>query len=137
MADVKNAFLLMIHLEFTDEATRDRWISLFTDLAQYCLENEPGTLGYDVAIADTNPLKVLVYERYIISSVIGHVPHTATLLGMPARQTTSHTRRAHRTWPSRHRHPAYSLPPRAGRATLSKTLGSSAPSVVTTHLTIE
>ena len=71
---VKNAFLLMIHLEFHNEEERDAWISLFRPLAEYCLQNEPGTLGYDVAIADSNPLKVLVYERYAMWCVFGAQP---------------------------------------------------------------
>lgn len=38
----------------------------------YCMANEPGTLGYDVAIADNNPLKVLVYERCVFGVVTRH-----------------------------------------------------------------
>lgn len=60
----QKAFVLIIELEFKDVEDRDKWIALFVPLAAYCAANEPGTIGYDVAIADNNEKKVLVYERY-------------------------------------------------------------------------
>ncbi len=107
MADAKNAFLLMIHLEFNSIDQRDAWIALFKPLAAYCLENEPGTLGYDVAIADNNPLKVLVYERYpgAMDCAAGDQSHGSTGLlhnitthtDMHPKQITLHTHKAQST----------------------------------------
>lgn len=42
-----------------------QFIETWRPLAQWVKANEPGTLGYEAMIADTDPLKVLVFERCV------------------------------------------------------------------------
>ncbi|KAK9835210.1 hypothetical protein WJX81_005911 [Elliptochloris bilobata] len=60
----KKAFLLVITCEFHSEADRTTFLQEFGRLAKYVHASEPDTLAYETAIADSNPLKVLIYERY-------------------------------------------------------------------------
>jgi hypothetical protein len=49
-----------------DAAPRGRpvqFIETWRPLAQWVKANEAGTLGYEAMVADTDPLKVLVFER--------------------------------------------------------------------------
>ncbi|PSC70176.1 Extracellular basic protease [Micractinium conductrix] len=57
-------FVLCVYLKFANVQDRDEFIAEWTPLAKWVKENEPGTLGYEAMVADTNPLKVLVFERY-------------------------------------------------------------------------
>lgn len=56
-------FVLAVSLKFEAEADRDVFVELFKPLAKYVLETEPETLSYELAIADTDPLKLIIYER--------------------------------------------------------------------------
>lgn len=60
----RKAFVLAITVEFETEEDRDVWLKLWADTAKYVADNEPRTLSYETMIADTNPLKVMVFERY-------------------------------------------------------------------------
>lgn len=57
-------FVLDIHFTFKSEKDRDKFIELWRPLARHVLLYEPGTLSYELAIADSDPLRVLVFERY-------------------------------------------------------------------------
>ena len=58
------AFVLAVSLTFEDEAAREAWLASWLPLAEWVRANEAATLSFEVAIADTNPLLLLVYERY-------------------------------------------------------------------------
>ncbi|KAK9816557.1 hypothetical protein WJX72_001926 [[Myrmecia] bisecta] len=60
----KQAFLLVINATFESVADRDKFITLFKPLAKHVAEHEPDTLAYELAIADNNPLKIQIFERY-------------------------------------------------------------------------
>lgn len=55
--------MLVIACEFHSEKDRDVFLGEFEELAKYVVQNEPDTLAYETAVADNNPLKVLIYER--------------------------------------------------------------------------
>ena len=57
------AFVLVIACEFHSKKDRDVFLGEFEELAKYVVQNEPDTLAYETAVADNNPLKVLIYER--------------------------------------------------------------------------
>ncbi len=56
------AFLLIISCEFHTQADRDRFLDEFAKLAQQ-VATEGDTLAYEVAVADNDPNKVVIYER--------------------------------------------------------------------------
>lgn len=56
-------FVLAVSVKFETEADRDVFIELFKPLAKHVMEAEPETLSYELAIADTDPTKVIIYER--------------------------------------------------------------------------
>ncbi|KAL9179729.1 hypothetical protein ACHAXT_009019 [Thalassiosira profunda] len=59
------AFVLMVTLKFTSEATRDTFLKLIEPVCKDVARNErETTLSYQVAISDKDPLMVLVIERY-------------------------------------------------------------------------
>lgn len=55
--------MLVITCEFHNEKDRDAFLHEFGRLARFVSANENDTLAYETAVADTNPLKVLIYER--------------------------------------------------------------------------
>ena len=64
------AFLLVITHEYKTIHDRDVFLSLFEPLAKYVVQHEPETLGYEVAISDKTPLKILIFERYALPSLL-------------------------------------------------------------------
>ena len=56
------AFLLIISCEFHTQTDRDRFLDEFAKLAQQ-VATEGDTLAYEVAVADNDPNKVVIYER--------------------------------------------------------------------------
>jgi hypothetical protein len=59
------AFVLAITIEFEKEDERDSWLELWAKNARYVAENEPRTLCYEAMIADTNPNKIMIFERCV------------------------------------------------------------------------
>lgn len=57
-------FVLDIHFTFKTKSDRDKFIELWRPLANHVLMHEPGTLSYELSVADSDPLRVLVFERY-------------------------------------------------------------------------
>lgn len=57
-------FVLDIHFTFKSEKDRDKFIQLWRPLAKHVLLHEPGTLSYELSVGDSDPLRVLVFERY-------------------------------------------------------------------------
>ncbi|BDA42335.1 hypothetical protein COCOBI_03-2220 [Coccomyxa sp. Obi] len=70
---VKKAFLLVITHEYKNIRDRDVFLSLFEPLAKYVVQHEPETLGYEVAISDKTPLKILIFERYTSKAALTDV----------------------------------------------------------------
>ncbi len=60
----------MITHEYKTIHDRDVFLSLFEPLAKYVVQHEPETLGYEVAISDKTPLKILIFERYALPSLL-------------------------------------------------------------------
>lgn len=58
--------MLAVQLKTDTVEQRDVIIELFKPLAKFVLANEPETLSYELAIADTDPTKIQIYERYSI-----------------------------------------------------------------------
>ncbi len=58
-------FVLAVSLEFESEAERDAWVEIWRPLAAHVARAEPDTLAFELAIADTDPRRALVFERYV------------------------------------------------------------------------
>ncbi|KAI7837541.1 hypothetical protein COHA_008628 [Chlorella ohadii] len=64
-AEQEQIFVLCVWLKFASVADRDEFIHKFwAPLAEYVKAQEHGTLAYEIAIADSDPLKIQVFERY-------------------------------------------------------------------------
>ncbi|GAB4821193.1 hypothetical protein N2152v2_008239 [Parachlorella kessleri] len=61
----KAAFVLAVGLSFKTVEARDEFLTIWLPLAKYVREKEPSTLSFELLVADNDPTKVLVYERYI------------------------------------------------------------------------
>lgn len=59
----KKAFVLAVQLKFQEESHRDAFIEVWRPLADYVQRDEPETLSFELAIADSDPCLVIVYER--------------------------------------------------------------------------
>lgn len=57
-------FVLDIQFTFANTKDRDKFVELWRPLAKHVREKEPGTLSYELSVADSDPTKVLVFERY-------------------------------------------------------------------------
>ncbi len=57
------AWLLVVNLTFPNQKERDKFIELFAPLAQSVAAKERGVLGYELSVADNDPLKVVIFER--------------------------------------------------------------------------
>ena len=53
-----------MNLKFPNQKERDKFIELFGPLAKSVAAKERGVLGYELSIADNDPLKVVIFERY-------------------------------------------------------------------------
>lgn len=58
------AFVLAVTLQFRTLEERDRLLPSWQKLATHVQQHEPDALSYKWLVADTDPTKVLVYERY-------------------------------------------------------------------------
>jgi len=67
------AFILAVHLVFSAIEHRDAWIETFKPLARHVHENEPETTIFELCIADTNPLRCMVLERYSSKDAYTHI----------------------------------------------------------------
>lgn len=56
--------MLAVNLEFESEADRDAWVEIWRPLAAHVAAAEPATLAFIMAVADTDPRRALVFERY-------------------------------------------------------------------------
>lgn len=65
LSDLLQAFILMITLEYKNVEDRDLYIKLFQLFAKYFIQHELGTLQFELCIADKNPLKLIIFERYV------------------------------------------------------------------------
>ena len=61
----EKAFTLAIELKFNDPKSAIQLIDEWTVLARWCMFNESFLLHYEISQSDNDPLKYLVYERYI------------------------------------------------------------------------
>lgn len=53
-----------MNLKFPNLKERGKFIELFTELAKSVAAKERGVLGYELSVADNDPLKVVIFERY-------------------------------------------------------------------------
>ena len=61
----KEAFVLMVNIEFQDVAQKEDFMALFHPMAQYVADYEPTTLSYECAESDKNEKQVVIIERYL------------------------------------------------------------------------
>lgn len=59
----QQAFVLIIEITFNASADLERFLELWKPLADYVARNEPDTLAYEAARADTKPNTLVIYER--------------------------------------------------------------------------
>ena len=52
-----------MNLKFSNLKERGKFIELFTELAKSVAAKERGVLGYELSVADNDPLKVVIFER--------------------------------------------------------------------------
>jgi hypothetical protein len=58
------AFVLAVSVTFERLEDRDQFIDLWrVHMAPHVQEHEPNCLSYELAVADTDPKQILVYER--------------------------------------------------------------------------
>ena len=55
---------LVIWRKFKSLDDRDRFLGVWKDLAKHVKAKEAGALAYEISIADNDPMKILVFERY-------------------------------------------------------------------------
>ena len=58
-------YMLTVHVSFPDEANRDEWLVQVDKLARSAKEDEPGCLTFSVSHDQSDPLKLLLLERYV------------------------------------------------------------------------
>lgn len=63
-APVKGAFWLVVSVVFAKEADLETFEKAFQPLATYVAEEEAGTLSFGYARSDSDPKRILIYERY-------------------------------------------------------------------------
>mmetsp|Transcript_32511 Transcript_32511/g.103667 ORF Transcript_32511/g.103667 Transcript_32511/m.103667 type:complete len:149 (-) Transcript_32511:184-630(-) len=59
------AFVLLVDVTFEKEGDRDVALERWRPVARHCRENEPGTLSYEAALSDADPLRLVFVERYV------------------------------------------------------------------------
>jgi quinol monooxygenase YgiN len=64
MSSTSAPFSLLVTLMFSEVQYRDQFLEDFATIAAYVREHEPTTLAYETLQSDSNPLKVLILERY-------------------------------------------------------------------------
>ncbi|KIY98708.1 hypothetical protein MNEG_9254 [Monoraphidium neglectum] len=74
---VIQVFVLAVSLTFKDLEQRDKWVAAWLPMVDQVRANEPGTLSYELCIGDTEPLKALVYERYVDRAAYEDVHRTS------------------------------------------------------------
>lgn len=55
--------MLAVGLKFRSVEEQEAFLAVWRPLAEYVRAEEPETLSFELCIADTDPTKVLVYER--------------------------------------------------------------------------
>lgn len=58
-------FVLAVWLTFDSVGDRDSWLAAWAPLASWVQQHEPATLTFQASVADTDPLKIMVFERYL------------------------------------------------------------------------
>lgn len=61
---VDKAFYLGVVITFPNLNEKQKFIDIFTPLAQYVKEKELGTLSYELLESDKDPKRILISERY-------------------------------------------------------------------------
>eukprot|EP00884_Botryococcus_braunii_P011813 jgi/Botrbrau1/20632/Bobra.113_1s0057.1 len=61
----RKAFVLVIEITFKTMKDLEDFLELWIPLAEYVARNEPDTLAYEAAKADTKPNTLLIFERYV------------------------------------------------------------------------
>ncbi|KAI3426081.1 hypothetical protein D9Q98_008049 [Chlorella vulgaris] len=71
--DETKVFVLCVYLKFQAVEHRDEFIESWRPLAEWVKANELGTLAYEIMVADTDPMKVVVFERYVTKAYFNDV----------------------------------------------------------------
>uniref|UniRef100_A0A7S1UNL8 ABM domain-containing protein n=1 Tax=Grammatophora oceanica TaxID=210454 RepID=A0A7S1UNL8_9STRA len=58
------AFSLLVKLRFEEESYKQQFLRDIGPVASYVKQHEPQTLAYEVLLSDSDPLQVLIIERY-------------------------------------------------------------------------
>jgi hypothetical protein len=61
----KKAFELIVALTFKSPEDKETFKGLFSGVASYVSNHEPTTLSYELAESDNDPLRVVIFERYV------------------------------------------------------------------------
>jgi quinol monooxygenase YgiN len=61
----EETFTLCVTLIFNDEKSKDSYLKLFSEYAQWVATNELTTLSYQLLQSDASNLEVMVLERYV------------------------------------------------------------------------
>eukprot|EP00884_Botryococcus_braunii_P011811 jgi/Botrbrau1/20630/Bobra.113_1s0055.1 len=61
----RKAFVLVVEITFKSTEDLESFLELWMPFAEYVARNEPGTLAYEAARADTKPNTILIFERYV------------------------------------------------------------------------
>eukprot|EP00303_Exanthemachrysis_gayraliae_P002779 CAMPEP_0206003904 /NCGR_PEP_ID=MMETSP1464-20131121/3662_1 /ASSEMBLY_ACC=CAM_ASM_001124 /TAXON_ID=119497 /ORGANISM="Exanthemachrysis gayraliae, Strain RCC1523" /LENGTH=139 /DNA_ID=CAMNT_0053377297 /DNA_START=56 /DNA_END=475 /DNA_ORIENTATION=+ len=60
----EKAWLLVVRLEFVDQASIETFLPAFKKVAAGVERHEKGTLAYEISRSDKNPLHCNIFERY-------------------------------------------------------------------------
>ena len=67
----------MIWRKFKSLDDRDRFLGLWGELAKHVKAKEAGALAYEISIADNDPTKMFLLERYISKDYYASVHRTS------------------------------------------------------------
>ncbi len=70
MSSSSGVFGIVVTETFPSEAEKAKFIAAFKDLADYIRREEPQTLMYQLLVADDDPLKTVLVERYQLICLI-------------------------------------------------------------------
>ena len=62
-------FTLLVTLKFASDEYKDQFLQDFAPLAAHVRDHEPETIAYEVLQSDSDPLQILILERYIDKEV--------------------------------------------------------------------
>lgn len=64
VGEAPGVMVMAVQLKFNDVAQRDAYIAIWRLLAEEVRTSEPSTFSYGLSVADDDPTKVLLFERF-------------------------------------------------------------------------